>query len=148
MQVQWTTDPLRAMAQLPLGLFVMSAAFEGERAGILVRAVQPCGTEPPLICVAPRTGHRIEPLIRDSRCFAICHVDPTNKLALKKFDPDDPPDHGDPFDAIPIETLVTGSPVLRGSPLVFDCEVVRHYDLETDHELYVGQVLAARAPQT
>ncbi|HZW09662.1 MAG TPA: flavin reductase family protein [Phycisphaerales bacterium] len=148
MQVQWSTNPLEAMAQLPVGLFVMTASFEDERAGIVVRSVLPCGTEPPLICVAARTGHRIEPLIRDSRCFAICQLDPHHKLALRKFDPDAPEERGDPFDAIPIESLATGSPVLRGAPLVFDCEVVRHYDLETDFELYVGQVLAARAARS
>lgn len=142
-----STEPLHAMAQLPAGLFLMTAAYEEERAGILVRAVQACGSAPPLICVAARTGHRIEPLIRDSRCFAICQLDPGNKLALRKFDPDAATDRGDPFDAIPIETIATGSPVLRASPLVFDCEVVRHYDLETDFELYVGQVLASRSPQ-
>ncbi len=147
MQVQGRTNPLDAMAQLPVGLFVMTSSYEDERAGILVRSVQPCGSEPPLICVAARTGHRIEPLIRDSRCFAICLLDPNNKLALRKFDPDGGRDRADPFDAIQIQTLVTGSPVLCASPLVFDCEVVRHYDLESDHELYVGQVVAARAPR-
>ncbi|MBK7403950.1 MAG: flavin reductase [Phycisphaerales bacterium] len=125
----------------------MTAAYEEERAGIVVRAVQPCGTEPPLICVAARTGHRIEPLIRDSRCFAICQLDPANRLVLRKFDPDAPTDRGDPFDAIPFDALVTGSPIIRASALVFDCEVVRHYDLETDHELYVGQVLGCRSVQ-
>ena len=51
---------------------------------------------------------------------------------------------GDPFDAIPHRTLSTGAPVLNDSSAAIDCEVVRHFDLEADHELYVGQVLAVR----
>lgn len=39
---------------------------------------------------------------------------------------------------------MTGSPVLLRSIVAFDCEVVRHFDLEADHELFVGQVLASR----
>lgn len=50
----------------------------------------------------------------------------------------------DPFDAIPVETLVTGCPCIKRSIAVLDCEVVRHLDLEADCELFVGQVLSAR----
>ena len=40
-------------------------------------------------------------------------------------------------------TLVTGSPLLSRSLISLDCEVLRHLDLEADHEIYVGQVLSA-----
>ena len=26
----------------------------------------------------------------------------------------------------------------------FDCEVVRHFDLDADHEIYVGQILKTK----
>jgi len=50
----------------------------------------------------------------------------------------------DPFDAVAVLSLETGSPILRASALAFDCEVVRHVDMDADHELYVGRVVAAR----
>ncbi|HRQ72197.1 MAG TPA: flavin reductase family protein [Phycisphaerales bacterium] len=140
-------DPKAAIERVPGGTFVMTAAFEGKRAGVVVRSVQPCAEEPLLICVAAKKGHWIEPLIRDSHAFAICRVSPDNRLIQRKFSTelaDHDETRGDPFDAFPTETLVTGSPVLLRSIVAFDCEVVRHFDLEADHELFVGLVLASR----
>lgn len=140
-------DVRAAIERIPGGTFVMTASFEGKRAGVMVRSVQPCAEEPLLICVAARKGHWIEPLIRDSHAFAICRVAPDNRLIQRKFSTelaDHDEARGDPFDAFPTETLVTGSPVLLRSIVAFDCEVVRHFDLEADHELFVGQILASR----
>lgn len=134
-----------ALARLPGGLFVLTSAYDGERAGARVLSVQVCATEPLLICVASKKGHRIEPLIRDSHAFAVCLVAPTEKLILRKFPEDSPGEEGvDPFDAMPVGILSTGSPVIERATAVFDCEVVRHFDMEADHELYIGQVLASR----
>lgn len=140
-----STDPHSALARLPSPAYLMTSSFEGERAGVIVRSVQACNTEPPLVCVAVRTGHQIEPLIRDSRCFALSQVESENRLVLKKFDRARAAvEPGDPFDAIPVRSLRTGCPVLCASALVLDCEVVRHFDLEADCELYIGLVLASR----
>lgn len=133
-----------AASQLPSGLFVMSAAFEGRRAGIAIRGVQVCSDEPLLIAVAVRCGHWIEPLIRDSHTFAVWRVDASPQLILKRFAETSRPKLGDPFDGIAHEPLVTGAPIAVSSGLALDCEVVRHVDLEADHELYVGRVLASR----
>lgn len=137
---------LRALSLLPAGHFVLTSAFEAKRSGMIVRWVQPCAEEPLLVSVAARRGHSIEPLIRDSHAFALCRVDPEDKLVARKFAVHRPPDDaGDPFDSVPVETMVTGSPVLKRSQLVLDCEVVRHFDLEADHELFIGLVVAGRA---
>lgn len=131
---------LAAFEQIPRGLFVLTSQHEGRRAGIVVRGVQPCADEPPMLIVSVRKGNQVAPLIRDSRVFAICQVDAGDRLILRKFAEGTKPRDGDPFDCFGVERLVTGSPVLSKSGLVFDCEVVRHFDLESDHELYVGQV--------
>ena len=123
---------------------IMTSSFETDRAGLRVLSVQPCATEPCLICVAVRKGHFIEPLIRDSHHFGLCLVDPTERLVLRKF-PEDPPDNSDdPFDAFPTTRITSGVPILERGRAAFDCEVVRHFDLEADHEIYVGLVLGAR----
>lgn len=134
-----------AMAQLPRCTFLMTAAYENKRSGQLVESVQHCGDSPLLVCVAARKGHSVEPLIRDSRTFALCRVHPDDRLLLRKFAEDKPPDElGDPFDSIEVERIVTGAPVIRRAVCALDCEVVRHFDLEAEYELYVGQVLGAR----
>lgn len=137
---------------IPSGTFVITSAFEGKRAGVLARSVAPCATEPLLIMLAMRKGHSIAPLIRDSHHFGVCRVEPSERLLMRKFsDADSGPDladenAGDPFDSIAVETIQSGSPILRRCLLAMDCEVVRHFDLEADHEIYVAQVLAAKVP--
>jgi flavin reductase (DIM6/NTAB) family NADH-FMN oxidoreductase RutF len=114
-----------------------------------VLSVQRCSIEPRLVAVAARKGHPIEPVIRDSHAFAICTIEQSQKLVLRKFSTEPGPDAEDPFDSFTIGRLVTGSPVLARCAAVLDCEVVRHFDLEADHENFVGLVVAARiGPKT
>lgn len=138
-----------ALGLLPLGSFLLTAAHDGARSGMLVSSVQRCCDEPSLICVAARKGHKIDPLIRDSRSFAIGIVDPEDKLVHRRFRyTDSAPTEfvlagdDDPFDAIPTRTLVTGSPILTRCTTWFDCEVMRRVDLESEMELFVGVVVA------
>lgn len=143
-----TVEPgiLRALAMLPSGCFVLTSCYETKKSGMIVRWVQPCADEPVLIAVAARRGHSIEPLIRDSHSFAVCRIDPEDRLLTRRFAIHRPPDDtSDPFDGMAVDTLATGSPILRRSSLALDCEVIRHFDLEADHELFIGHVLAARS---
>jgi flavin reductase (DIM6/NTAB) family NADH-FMN oxidoreductase RutF len=116
---------------------------------MLVRSVQCCSESPSLICVAARKGHKIDPLIRDSRSFAIGFVDPEDKLIRRRFLSTDaaPVEHPgdedhDPFDAVETTTLETGSPILVRCTTWFDCEVMRRVDLEAEMELFVGVVVS------
>lgn len=134
-----------ALARLPHAQYLMASAFESKRVGVLVRSLQVVADEPLLLGVALRKGHPIEPIVRDSHCFTIGVIEPDDKLMLRKFgESAGLADLGDPFDCLPVETLVTGAPLVKRCPVVFDCVVVRHLDLEADHEFYVGQVFAGR----
>lgn len=137
-----------ALNLLPGGVFAITAAFDGHRSGCLAKSVQPCADEPLLICVAVRKGHTVDTLIRDSRRFGVCRIDPSDKLAVHALSTSgdyEPEERHDPFDSLPVMTLETGSPLLRRALLNLDCEVVRHFDMEADHELFIGLVLAAQA---
>lgn len=131
-----------ALQAIPCGKFVLTCAHDNKRSGVLVTSVQVCGLEPPLICVSCRKGHAINPIIRDSRRFAVCQVSGTDKLILRKFAFG--AQDANPFDSIDIERMTTGAPVFKCSALAIDCEAFRHFDLEADHELYIGLVVAAR----
>jgi len=142
----------RALRCLPSGFFVMTAAHEGKRSGMRIRSVQACADEPLLISVAARKGHAIDPLIRDSRSFAVCVIAPDDKLIARSFPAErsngaiggETAPEGDPFDGLEHVKLVTGAPVLTRAIAAFDCEVARRIDLEADHELFVGQVVGWR----
>ena len=135
----------RAIAQFSSGSFLLTACYEHKRAGQIVQSAQPCADEPMLVCIAARKGHPIEPLIRDAHCFAICLFEPDDKLLLRTFGSLPAPGRGDPFDALELDRLATGAPIPKRCKAALDCQVVRHLDLEADHELYIGQVLAGRA---
>ncbi|USN99201.1 MAG: flavin reductase [Phycisphaeraceae bacterium] len=133
------------LALFPEGFFLITASFEDERSGLRVMSAMRCATEPVLIAVAARKGHAIEPLIRDSHHFALCIARDDDRLLLHKFPPGAEPRGGhDPFDSIPCEHLGSGSPIPLRCRAGLDCEVVRHFDLDADHEIYVGQVRAVK----
>ena len=142
------TDTLREDAERVLTdafghVLAMLARHDGECAGVIVRSCQVCADDPLLVGVAVRKGHAIEPLIRDSRSFSLCVVRPDDKLVMRKLGEQTPPDERtELFASVPLRTLRSGAPVLKRAIGAIDCEVVRHFDLEADCELYVGQVLA------
>lgn len=142
---EWAAAIPLAVGLVPGVCGVMGAAFEHKRGGVLVHRVMKCADEPLCIAVAVPKGHRLATLIRDSHAFSISLLEHASKLALKKFASEE---EGDPYDTFPVRTLATGSPILVNCIGAFDCEVMRHFDLEADHEMYVGQVIAAIVHKT
>ncbi len=142
MNASVSPDFERVLGLLPSMTCVLTSAFEQRRGGVLVRRAMQCADEPVCIAVAVPTGHRIATLIRDSHTFALCLLDRSNRLLMRKFDGRE---DGDPFDTIETIRLVSTAPIPTRAMAAIDCEVVRHYDLEADHEIYIGQVLAVRA---
>jgi cob(II)yrinic acid a,c-diamide reductase len=124
-------------------MWVMTSAFEGRRAGVMVKSVCACADEPLLLAVAAWKGHGIEPMVRDSHHFGVSLIDPEDRLLLRRFT-GHLTEHPDQFDTVATERLVSGSPLLKRARVAFDCEVVRHFDMEADHELYVGLVIGSR----
>ncbi len=129
----------RALGQIPSGLFLLTTSYDGHRSGVLVRWVQQCAVQPPMVIVAMSKGLPVEPLIRDSRSFVLCQIAQDDRLLQRKFAT--PPDaREDPFVTIPTMTAPSGAPIVKQAVAYLDCELVRHIDLETDYALYVGKV--------
>jgi flavin reductase (DIM6/NTAB) family NADH-FMN oxidoreductase RutF len=134
-----------ALALVPSALCVMSAAHEQKRTGMLVSRIMRASDERPSIAVSVPTGQRLTMLIRDSRAFGLSFIDRSQRGLLRRFGSESggelPSGVCDPFDTQPTRTLVTGAPLLAKAIFSLDCEVVRHFDLESDYEIYVGVVL-------
>ena len=130
------------ISQIPAGLFVLTTAHDGRRSGVLARWVQRCAMVPPMLMVAIPKGQPVEPLILDSRAFALCRIAPDDRFLLRKFtNPADRRD--DPFDAVSTTATPTGSPIIDRAISYADCQVIRHIELDSDHRVYVGQVVTA-----
>lgn len=128
-----------ALGQIPCGLFILTSSFNDRRSGVLTRWVQPCSSTPPHVMVAVPRGLPIEPLIRDSRSFALCQVGANDRLLIKNFQ-ECPPQDEDPFVTLPSHSAPSGSPIVDRAIGYLDCELVRHVVLDADCRLYVGHV--------
>jgi len=133
------SDPSAAMAQIPGGCFVLTANCEGRRGAVLVKWVQQCSDQPPMVMVALGKGQMVEPLIRNSRSFALCQVSDADRFLMRKLT-DELPEDEDPLISFMTIAAPSGSPVLQRAAAFLDCEVVRHIELDCDHRIYVGQV--------
>ncbi len=142
MSEQGRNEVARALSRIPAGLYIVTAAFDGVHAGVLVKWVQQVGLHPPLISVAMPKGMRITPLIRDSHAFAVSVLCSENRYLTRRFKTEFFGDEN--LECVGVETAVTGSPLLSRAIACLDCELVRHLDLEPEADLYICEIKAAR----
>lgn len=134
-------DLRNVLRQIPSGLFVLTAAYDGTRSGVRVDWVQQCATSPPLVMAAVATCLPVVPLIRDSHVFGLCQIADGDRFLSRKFSSPPLPSE-DPFETVPTKKSPGGAPILCRALSWMECEVVRHIDLESDCGLYVGLVRA------
>jgi flavin reductase (DIM6/NTAB) family NADH-FMN oxidoreductase RutF len=128
-----------ALGMIPHGLFVLTSSYGEMRSGLLAKWVQPCASEPPHVMVAVARGTPVEPLIRDSRAFALCQISAGDRLLRQSFI-QVPDRNDDPFLTLPAHEAPSGSPIIDRALAYLDCELVRHVVLDADYRLYVGLI--------
>ena len=140
--LDWTPADRPAVApmldRIPAGAFILTSGHADLRAGVSVKWVQQCATTPPMVMVAVQKGHVLSPLIRDSRSFAVCQLDPADRSTSRAFELQTP--GIDPFIGAPVDRTPSGCPVPARALGFIDCELTRHVDLYGDCEIYVGIV--------
>jgi flavin reductase (DIM6/NTAB) family NADH-FMN oxidoreductase RutF len=129
-----------AIARIPSGCFVLTAAHEGRSTGVLVSWVQQASFDPPAVSVCLKHGRPVIPLIEASGRFLL-NVLSTDATALfrhfgRGFGPED-----DPFAGLTIEPTEFG-PLLRACVAHLGCRVIQKVPVG-DHDLYVGEVILA-----
>lgn len=134
-----------ALGRIPSGLFIMTAAHEDRRTGMLASWVQQACFQPPMVTVAVSKGRPIMPLISESRQFGLCQLPENDRLFMRKFasgfDPGEDPFLG--FELI--EDAELGAPLLAGCIGYMECELACHMDVEGDHDLFVGKIIAGQS---
>ena len=133
-----------ALGPIPSGLFILTARHEDARTGMLSSWVQQVGFSPPMVSVAVAKGRPIMPLISASRRFGLCQISADDNVLLRKFakgiDPNEDPFLG--FELI--SETATGLPVPVHALAYLECNAISHLDVEGDHDLFIGSVIAGR----
>jgi flavin reductase (DIM6/NTAB) family NADH-FMN oxidoreductase RutF len=137
-------DISKALAQVPSGLFILTARSEDKSSGILVSWVQQTCFEPPMVSVAIAKGRPIMPLISQTRQFGLCQLAESDKLIVRRFSSDLDPSE-DPFLSFDmLRDTASTVPILAQSMSYLECQVACHIDVEGDHDLFVGRVVAGK----
>ena len=129
-----------ALGAIPSGRFVLTAAHEDRRLGVLVGWVQQACFEPPMVSISIRKGTPIMPLISESRMFALCQLASDDRMLTRKFagqsDLGEDPFLGQQL----VKPLMPKLPVLASAKSFLECELVCHMDVEGDHDIFVGVI--------
>jgi len=129
-----------ALGAIPSGQFVLTAAFEDRRLGMLIGWVQQVCFEPAMVSISIRKGTPIMPLISESRQFGLCQVGVDDRVLVRKFagqsDLGDDPFLGQQL----VRPLMPKLPIIAASKSFLECELVCHIDVEGDHDVFVGTV--------
>ena len=131
-----------ALKAFPCGNYLVTASSEGRSNGVLAEFVMKGGHTPPTIVMSTRKGQILSPLIRDSRRFAVAVIDRRARAQVRRF-VHSSVDSINPFIGLQVEYTPNEIPVLQDSVAWFECELARHIDIDSDCELYVGNIVAA-----
>ena len=131
-----------ALKAFPTGNYLVTATSEGRSNGFLAEFVMQGGHTPPTLVMSTRKGQILSPLIRDSRRFAVAIIDRSARAQVRRF-VHSSVDSINPFIGLQVEYTPSEIPVLRDSIAWFECELARHIDIDSDCELYVGNIVAA-----
>ena len=128
-----------ALALIPQGEFLLTAAKGRRSNGVILDFVGQCANNPPMLVVATAKGQVLTPIIRDSRAFVVSLITDSTRPLARRFARSNV-EAEDPFIGLPTDTTPRGIPVLARTVAWFECELVRHFDIDADCELYVGNI--------
>ncbi len=134
------------MGQWPSGVTVVTTADDEGPAGMTASSFSSVSLEPPLVSICVARHLYMHGRIQKAGVFAV------NILSKDKVEDGLRfagmlPDVTDRFAGVPVDTAVTGSPLLQGTLGWVDCKVWAEYD-GGDHTIFIGQVMDAGIDET
>ena len=131
-----------AMRAWSAGVTVVTAVHEGNTHGMTVNSFTSISLEPAIITISLQASTRTYELVSKSRAFGLTMLS-IEQTKISDMFAGRMPEIEDRFADLPIETLVTGSPLIVGGLAWLDCQVLETYDAGMNI-LFIAQVLAAR----
>ncbi|MGB1090847.1 MAG: flavin reductase family protein [Oceanobacter sp.] len=135
-------DHKYGMRHFAIGVTIISAANESERAGLTATAVCSVTAEPPRLVVFVNKNVQASDMILESGALCVNVLASDQEEVAKAFAGMIPDVHGDKrFEYGVWRELVTGAPTLDGSLANFDCRVVKVFD-ESTHHAFLCEVMS------
>lgn len=131
---------LPVLGRVPSGIFILTAAHDGNETGMLASWVMQAGFDPPSLTVAVKKGRYVADWLDAGATFALNVVAEEGKSLLghfgKGFEPDAPA-----FEGLEIARDESGTPLLTdGSLGHLLCQAQGHVD-SGDHRIYLANVV-------
>jgi flavin reductase (DIM6/NTAB) family NADH-FMN oxidoreductase RutF len=136
-------DFKKGMRELAAAVNIITVAHNGSQDGLTATAACSVSAEPPqlLICVnSDAGGHN---LIQESGKFALNVLARDQEAVAMRFAGMDGADRSERFGLGSWSELVTGTPVLDGALVNFDCEVAEQITAGS-HSIFIGHIVASR----
>jgi flavin reductase (DIM6/NTAB) family NADH-FMN oxidoreductase RutF len=136
----------RVLWRMPSGIYLLGTAAHGRRNLMTHNWVTQVSVEPKLLAVAVRDDSVTRELLGSGRVFSLCFVKREDRALVRAFTKPavEGPEPG-MLSGVRVTEGVTGAPVLAQAAAWLECEVRRELP-SGDHTLFVGEVVAAAAP--
>ena len=124
-----------AIGRFATGVAFVTAAPDGEPAGLIVNSLTSVSLEPPLVSFCPSRSSLTWSRMRRTGCFAVNILGGQHEPFAKRATPAG----ANRFAGIDWELGGTGAPLLTDALASFECEIVAEHPTG-DHWIVVGQV--------
>lgn len=133
-------DPV--LGRVPSGIFILTAASDGQSTGMLASWVMQAGFEPPMVTVAVKQGRYVEAWLAAGSPFVLNVVGHDDKTLLKHFGRGFEP--GAPaFEGIETEPSPHQVPVLKAAIGHLECKPTGQV-ASGDHTIFLAEVIGGR----
>lgn len=132
-----------ALSRLPVGRHLLTAGYGQSRNALVIHRISLGADDPPTVILAVRKGHALSPLIRDSGRFGIAEIGVADDMLVRMFREPASLQDEDPFlgHALVPGPLQVDIPIPERAVSWLSCELLRHLDIEADHEVYIGRIV-------
>jgi len=132
----------RILGRVPSGVFILTAAHNGQETGMLASWVMQAGFEPPMVTVAVNRKRYVADWLKADGPFVLNVVAEDQKSLLahfgRGFEPGAPA-----FDGLEITRTTSGLPVLPGIVGYLECQSTDQLE-SADHHIFLARVLEGR----
>jgi 3-hydroxy-9,10-secoandrosta-1,3,5(10)-triene-9,17-dione monooxygenase reductase component len=131
----------KALGRIPSGVYILTAAHQGEATAMMASWVQQAGFDPPAVSIAMAKGRPIMELITASKMLALSIIPEGDSSLMKRYARGVKPGE-DPFAGVETFRTPSGIPAMKSALAWLECRVIHTCDFGGDHDLIVAEVVA------